>query len=256
MHLDPTDQSIYSWQLDVPGLGASGQQILRNTTALVSRVGGLGGPLAQSLAAAGFGKIILAHGGPLRPDDLNRQILMTHEGLGKNRAKQAAATIERFTPRVETMAVESNINETNVESLVKQADIVFSCAPLFDERLLMNREAIHQNKLFVDSAMFNLEGQVLAVRPNQSTCLACITPTPPAGWKRRFPVIGAVSALIAQLGVLEGIKLLTGMAPANTDTLLHFSTQQSTLRKIKLTRNPECPHCGTHTHEQNTVTIP
>lgn len=244
MSLDPTDQSIYAWQLNVPGFGLAGQEILRNSTALVSRVGGLGGPLAQSLAAAGFGKIILAHAGNLREDDLNRQILMHHDGLGESRAQQAADAITRFNPRVHTIPIESNISEENVADLVNQADIVFSCAPLFEERLLMNREAVRQHKYFVDSAMFNLEGQVLAVDPGKSTCLACLTPAPPEGWKRRFPVIGATSALIAQIGALEGIKLLTGLAPAQTDRLIHYSASSTELRKINVARNPSCPHCG------------
>jgi molybdopterin/thiamine biosynthesis adenylyltransferase len=242
--LEDIDKDIYAWQLNVPGFGEHGQEILRNSTALVSRVGGLGGPLAQSLAAAGFGKIILAHGGDLRHDDLNRQILMHTDGLGSNRAKQAAETITRFNPRIETVAVESNITEDNAAELVSQSDIVFSCAPLFQERLLMNREAVRQNKFFVDSAMFNLEGQVLPVIPNKTACLACIVPEPPAGWKRRFPVIGALSAMIAQMGVLEGIKLLTNMSPPQTDTLMHYTSHTAQLRKIKLSRNPSCPHCG------------
>ena len=244
MPLDPIDQNIYSWQLNVPGFGEAGQECLRNTTALVSRVGGLGGPLAQSLAAAGFGKIILAHAGNLQESDLNRQILMHYDGLGENRAQQAAATITRFNPRIDTLAIDSNINEENAAEIVAQADIVFSCAPLFEERLLMNREAMRQKKYFVDSAMFNLEGQVICVDPQKSACLACITPKPPEGWKRRFPVIGSVSALIAQIGVLEGIKLLTKMAPPQTNQLIHFSAEHCQLRKIQISRNLNCPHCG------------
>ena len=83
MELSDQDRKIYEWQLDVPGLGESGQVRLRGSTALVSRVGGLGGPLCFSLAAAGIGKLIVAHRGDLRLDDLNRQILMSYEGVGK-----------------------------------------------------------------------------------------------------------------------------------------------------------------------------
>ena len=81
--LTEEDRAIYEWQLDVTGFGEEGQEKLRNTTALVSRIGGLGGPIAFALAAAGIGKLILAHAGNLRKDDLNRQILMQWEGLGK-----------------------------------------------------------------------------------------------------------------------------------------------------------------------------
>lgn len=234
----------YTWQQDVTGFSPEAQDILKNTTALVSRVGGLGGPLAFSLASAGIGKIILAHAGDLRPDDLNRQVLMTHEGLGSARHEQAAATLRRYNSDLEVISLNENISEENVAELVSQSDIVFACAPLFEERLLMNREAMKQHKYFVDSAMYNTEGQVLAVRPGDSTCLACLTPHPPEGWKRRFPVLGAVSALMAQIGVLEGIKLLTNHAPAHTNTLIHMDTLTMELQKIAVSRNPDCAHCG------------
>lgn len=234
----------YTWQQNVTGFSPEAQEALKNSTALVSRVGGLGGPLAFSLAAAGVGKIILAHAGELRPDDLNRQILMTHEGLGDSRHEQAGETLRRFNSDLEVVTVGENLSENNVADLVSKSDIVFACAPLFEERLLMNREAMKQGKFFVDSAMYNTEGQVLAVRPRESTCLACLTPKPPEGWKRKFPVLGAVSALIAQIGVLEGLKLLTNYAPALTDTLIHVETTSMDLRKILVTRNPNCPHCS------------
>ncbi len=153
-------EEYYTWQEDVPGFGKAAQEKLRNCTALVSRVGGLGGPLAFSLAAAGVGRIILAHGGELRPDDLNRQILMTHEGLGELRHEQAAETLRRFNPDLEIESVGENISEENAADLVGKADLVFSCAPLFEERLLMNREAMRQGKFFVDGAMCSMEGHV------------------------------------------------------------------------------------------------
>lgn len=240
----PDYHDYYTWQSDIPNFGRDAQEILRNATALVSRVGGLGGPLAFSLAAAGVGRIILAHGGTLRPDDLNRQILMTHAGLDAPRHAQAAATLQRFNPDITIESVDANISGSNAADLVGRSDIVFSCAPLFEERLLMNREAIAQGKFFVDGAMNALEGHVLAVRPGSSTCLACLVPEPPEYWTRRFPVIGAVSAMVAQIAVLEGLKLLTAYAPAQVDHLIHLDTATMRLQKLAVARHPQCPHCG------------
>jgi molybdopterin/thiamine biosynthesis adenylyltransferase len=234
----------YTWQQNVTGFSPEAQEVLKNSTALVSRVGGLGGPLAFSLAAAGVGKIILAHAGELRSDDLNRQILMVHDGLGNPRHEQAGETLRRFNSDLEVVTVGENVSANNAADLVGQSDIVFSCAPLFEERLLMNYESMKQGKFFVDSAMYNTEGQVLAVRPGESACLACHTPKPPESWKRRFPVLGAVSALVAQIGALEGIKLLSGYAPALTNTLMHIDTTTMDLRKISVQRNSNCSHCS------------
>lgn len=240
----PDYHDYYTWQSDIPGFSREAQEILRGSTALVSRVGGLGGPLALSLAAAGVGRILLAHGGTLRPDDLNRQVLMTHGGLGASRHEQAAATLRRFNPTIEVESIGENINEGNAAVLVSRSDIVFSCAPLFEERLLMNREAVAQRKFFVDGAMFALRGHVLAVRPGESACLGCLIQQPPAWWKRRFPVIGAVSALVAQVAALEGIKLLTGFAPAHTDRLISIDAESMRMRNVKVKRRSDCPHCG------------
>ena len=78
--LNELDRTIYDWQLEVESFGEAGQEQLRNTTALVSRIGGLGGVVAFQLAAAGIGKLVLAHAGNLRKDDLHRQILMRWDG--------------------------------------------------------------------------------------------------------------------------------------------------------------------------------
>ncbi|MEN8849437.1 MAG: HesA/MoeB/ThiF family protein [Akkermansiaceae bacterium] len=237
-------EDYYTWQEDVPGFGKEAQEKLRHSTALVSRVGGLGGPIAFSLAAAGVGRIILAHAGELRPDDLNRQILMKHEGLGEARHEQAAETLRRFNPDLEIESVGENVSEENASELIGKADIVFSCAPLFEERLLMNREAMRQGKFFVDGAMCSMEGHMLAVEPGKSTCLACLIKEPPAYWKRRFPVIGAVSAMVAQIAVLEGIKLLTRFAEPTLDRLIHIDTLEMRMKKVRVLRDRSCPHCS------------
>jgi len=87
--LTPEEKAIYEWQMWLPGFGEAAQLKLKNASALVSRCGGLGGPVAYNLAAAGIGRLILAHAGNLKPSDLNRQILMTHAGLGKPRVESA-----------------------------------------------------------------------------------------------------------------------------------------------------------------------
>ena len=94
--LSNKDKETYSWQLDLPGFGINEQTILRKSTALVSRVGGMGGAVALSLAAAGIGRIILAHHGNLRQDDLNRQILMSGYALNKPRVDSALKTLKNF----------------------------------------------------------------------------------------------------------------------------------------------------------------
>ena len=241
--LSAQDKAFYEWQLDVPGMGESGQRRLRQTTALVTRIGGLGGPIAFQLAAAGIGKLILAHGGNLEQSDLNRQILMRHDGLGKPRVDSAAATLQAFNPNIVVETVESHVTEENVDELVSRADIVFDAAPRFTERFWLNRACVQQETPMIDAAMFSLDGQVMVIVPGKTPCLQCIFPEEPVNWKRRFPVIGAVSALVGNIAVLEGIKLLTDVGNPCLDQLIVVNTLSMQLRKIAVSRRPDCPVC-------------
>jgi len=166
--LTDEERAIYEWQIWVEGLGESGQVKLKASTALVTRVGGLGGPLAQSLAAAGIGKLLLAHAGNTKPSDLNRQVLQTHAQLGKPRVESCRQRLLDLNPRLEVEAIAENVNEENAARLVEGADVVFDCAPLFEERLLLNRECVRQGKPLVDAAMFDLEGQLTTIIPGQT----------------------------------------------------------------------------------------
>lgn len=241
--LTDLDRATYEWQLDVPGFGESGQAKLRGATALVSRAGGLGGPLAFSLAAAGIGKLVIAHAGDLRHDDLNRQILMRHDGIGKPRVESLRATLAAFNPHVEIEAIPENVSDENAARLVEKADIVFGAAPLFEERFALNRECVRQGKALIDAAMFNLEGQVMMIVPGQTPCLACLFPEIPPHWKRRFPVIGAVSALTANIAAMEGIKLLAGFGEVALNRMIYFDTATMRFQQIRIQRNPDCAVC-------------
>lgn len=243
VELTPHEREVYEWQIWLDRLGEAGQRRLRGATALVSRVGGLGGPLAQQLAAAGVGRLILAHGGNLKPGDLNRQILMTHDGVGRPRAPIARQRLHELNPRTEIIAVEENIGDANAQRLVAQADIVFDCAPLFAERFAMNDACVRLRKPLIDAAVYGFEGRVTTILPGRTGCLRCLHPDEPAAWKRQFPVLGAVSATAASLAAVEGLKLLAGLSPGLADVMLYFDLEPMTFQHIPLRRRADCTAC-------------
>ena len=58
--LTKEERATYEWQMWEKNFGEKGQRILKGASALVSRVGGLGSPVAYALTAAGIGKLVLA----------------------------------------------------------------------------------------------------------------------------------------------------------------------------------------------------
>jgi molybdopterin/thiamine biosynthesis adenylyltransferase len=242
--LTDADRAAYEWQLGVAGFGEAGQRRLKNASVLVSRVGGVGGLVAFELAAAGVGRLVLAHAGNARPDDLNRQLLMTHDWIGRPRMELIPRRLRELNPALDVLAVAENISEDNAARLVGEADLVVSCAPLFRERLLMNREAVRQGKPLVDCAMYELEAQLTTVLPRRTPCLACLYPEEPTGWRREFPVFGAVAGTVACLGAMEAIKVLAGLGEPLLGKLLTFDLRDMTFRKATLRPRSGCPVCG------------
>jgi len=241
--LTQEERATYEWQMWEEDFGEEGQATLKNSAALVSRVGGLGSPVAYSLAAAGIGKIVLAHGGNVKHSDLNRQILMTHDWLGKPRVESAERRLKELNPRLEVEAIEENVTEENASELVSKVDIVFDCAPLFQERYAMNRACVEQNKPLVDAAMFSMEGRVTTIIPGQTPCLSCIYPEFPEAWRREFPVFGAVSALVGNIAVCEGIKVLAGFGTTLAGIMLQYDARTMEFRRLKLKKNDSCLTC-------------
>lgn len=242
--LNHEEKATYEWQMWVPGFGEQGQEKLKSATALISRCGGLGSPIAYSLAAAGIGKLVIAHGGNVKHSDLNRQILMTYDWLGKPRVESVARRLKELNPRLEIEAVSENMSADNAHDLVGLADIAFDCAPLFEERFAMNQACVDLGKPMIEAAMFSMEGQIMTIVPGKTACLACLYPETPPIWKRQFPVFGAVSALASQIAAIEGIKVLSGFGEVLENTLLHYDTRSMQFQKIAIHKNRQCSVCG------------
>jgi molybdopterin/thiamine biosynthesis adenylyltransferase len=234
----------YAWQQEVTGFGPAGQARLRAATVLVSRIGGVGGTAAAYLAAAGVGRLLLAHGGSLRLDDLNRQILMNTPGVGSLRVDVADETLRGLNPDVMIETIPANITAENASELVARCDLVVSAAPLFAERLALNQAAVRWKKPLVDAAMYDLEARLFVRETQDDPCLACLYPAEPVAWRRRFPVLGAVAGVIGSLAALAAIQVLAGMPRPTAGRLLHFDLDAFAGRQITIPKRADCPVCG------------
>ena len=242
--LTTEDRARYEWQMWTSDFGEPGQEKLKGASVLVSRCGGLGSPVAYELAAAGVGHLIIAHGGNLKSSDLNRQLLMTHDWLGKPRAESAVRRLRDLNPFIEVEGVSENITQDNAAELVSRVDLVVDAAPLFEERLLMNREVVAHGKVLVECAMYDMDANVTTIVPGKTPCLACLFPEKPPAWKRQFPVFGAVSGTAAGIGACEAIKVLAGFGRPLHGEMLLMDLRRMEFRKMKVRRNPDCPVCG------------
>lgn len=245
--LTDDEREIYSWQLDVRDFGHQGQLKLKNATVLISRVGGLGSVVAYELAAAGVGRLILAHAGDVQPSDLNRQLLMTHDWIGKPRIESATRRLKELNPRLQVVSVAENINTENADRLVAMADCVVDAAPMFQERLAMNDAAQRRSIPVVEAAMFELEATLTVIHPPETATFRDWVPEVPPTWKRRFPVFGGVSGTVGSLAAMEAIKLIAGFGEPLKNRLLRMDLRTMRFHTIGL------PHSAIHSNRSSNV---
>ena len=245
-YLNHSAQERYRRQLMLNGFTADHQRWLGNSSALVAGVGGLGGTAALYLAAAGIGRLILVHAGNLTLSNMNRQILMKHTGIGKSRVVQAKKTIQEINPDVEIKVFDERITGTNVEKLLRTAQIALSARPNFPERRLLNKACIEKGIPMVEAAMNGMEGYLFDVLPRVASCIHCVYPEDDPSWEELgFPVLGAVSGMLGCMMALEAIKLLTGYGKPLLSEMLVFNTLDMEFRKVKIPRNEHCEVCST-----------
>jgi molybdopterin/thiamine biosynthesis adenylyltransferase len=242
--LTPTEIDRYRRQIMLPGLGETGQLKLKNTTALVTGVGGLGGTAALYLAVAGVGKLILVRGGDLQRDDLNRQVLMTDDWVGKPRVFKAQETLQALNPDIEIEAVCEYVSADNIDALVQRADIALDCAFDFKERDLLNAACVRWGKPMVEAAMNSMEAYLTTIVPGQTPCLNCLYPEKPEWDRWGFGVLGAVSGTLACLAALEAIKLITGLGEPLLGQLLTMDLARADFAKRRSYHDPDCPVCS------------
>ncbi|MBN3946769.1 MAG: HesA/MoeB/ThiF family protein [Nostoc sp. NMS7] len=251
MNLTPSELERYHRQMMLPNFGEAGQKRLKSATVLVTGVGGLGGTSALYLAVAGVGRLILVRGGDLRLDDMNRQVLMTNDWIGKPRVFKARETLQAINPDIRVEAVHDYVTKENVDSLVQSADIAVDCAHNFTERNLLNEACVRWQKPMVEAAMDGMEAYLTTIIPGVTPCLSCLFPEKPDWNQRGFSVIGAVSGTLACLSALEVIKLITKFSQPLLSQLLTIDLMRMEFTKRNSYHDPLCLVCGSSSCSKN-----
>jgi molybdopterin/thiamine biosynthesis adenylyltransferase len=247
--LTEIEREKYSRQLRIEGFGEAGQLRLKNATALVSRVGGVGGTAAMNLVRAGIGRVILAHHGDIVPEYLNRWQLINEDDVGKPVVGTWAKKLRAINPSLEIVEFPHYLNDNNVRDLVAMSDVVVDGAPLFEERYAMNKAAFELGKPLCMGAMYSTEGYASTFIPGKTPCLACVYPTAPEYWTniKVFPAIGPGPVMVGTTIAMEAIKVISGFGQPLLNKLWFFDIESNAVRHFNIHRNVDCKVCG-HLH--------
>jgi adenylyltransferase/sulfurtransferase len=246
----------YHRQALLPQIGRDGQARLAASRVLVVGCGALGSVIAEQLARAGVGSLVLVDRDVVEWTNLQRQTLFDESDARDAAPKAVAAKrrLERVNGAIQIDALVSDVHSGNIEHLAglerggTPVHLILDGTDNVETRYLLNDICIKHSVPWVYGACVGTEGRVMAIRPGATPCLRCVFRTPPAGTELptcdTAGVLGPAAGIVASFQVVAAMRVLCG-APEADERLLAMDVWTGRMRSVDLgARSPDCPTCG------------
>lgn len=262
------DISRYHRQTLLPGIGEEGQCKLLGSKAFIVGCGALGTVIANMLARAGVGHLVIIDRDFIEITNLQRQVLFDEQDVKDAipKAEAAKRKIAGINSQVKVTAIVDDLNHTNLEKYLLDdgpANIIVDGVDNFETRFLVNDAAVKHKIPYVYGGAVGTVGMSYAILPHSSTtdthetpwelagmatpCLRCIfEQAPPPGMNPTCDtagVLGPVVSIIANYQCVEAIKVLTGNWQAICPTLLHLDVWSNLVKQFKVKRAYDVGEC-------------
>ena len=247
----PTIEDRYSRQILFSGIGAEGQERLRQSRALIVGCGALGSAHVEALARAGVGRLRIADRDFVESTNLQRQTMFTEQDAAERMPKAVAAAqhVAEINSDINVEPEVLDVNHSNIERLIHECDVVLDGTDNFATRYLLNDACVKHNVNWIYGAAVGSYGVTMTILPHQTPCLRCVfEEAPPAASAPTCDTAGVVMPIIsvvAAVQVAEALKLLTGHEADLHRSLMQFDVWRNEWRKINPGGpSPACPTCS------------
>ena len=160
------DLSRWSRQTILPEIGLEGQKKLLKAQVSIVGMGGLGCPAAQSLLAAGIGRLKIIDGDKVELSNLHRQPLYGAEDVGRSKVQVAKAKLKKLNESAVIETMDAFFNADNGLDFIHDAHVVIDATDNIQTRLLIDRFSKETGVPMVYGGLFRYEGQVAVLNVN------------------------------------------------------------------------------------------
>jgi molybdopterin/thiamine biosynthesis adenylyltransferase len=202
----------------------SQQEKFKNAEITVIGTGGIGGATLEMLARQGVGKLNFVDKDVFDLSNLNRQVMSSLDALGRDKTLVTKEQLRKINPYVETNSISQEVNEDNVEEIIKDSDILIDAVDNLITRVILTRAANKLKIPYIHGAIHGTAGQITTFT-NDTPSYEELFKFPSIGKKlddkvRKDiqkmtrgvpPVIGPVPNIIGCLEAIEAFKLVTGI---------------------------------------------
>ena len=199
---------------------------LKDKSALILGIGGLGCNIAVHLAGAGIGKLMLCDFDKVSESNLNRQFLYIAEDIGKNKAECAQERLKLYAPECDILAWNCQIRNADELEFAKDCDIIFSAVDNDKSRLILKEFSDKHGIPLVLGGIDGFYGMASLYIPRESKFPPIFETNHPAAFS-----VSATAGVIGSLQASLGIRhLLTNDKEISKNLLVYDETEISTLK--------------------------
>lgn len=247
-----SDLDRYVRQMRYPPLGEQGQRRLMGSRALICGCGALGSVIANTLCRAGVGKLRIVDRDFVETNNLQRQVLFDEQDVAQQLPKAIAAAekLRSINSAIEIEPIVTDVDHTNIESLVAGSDIILDGTDNFETRFLLNDAAIQFGVPWVYGGCVGAGGHTITIIPGQTPCLRCLMQEPPPHGATETcdtaGILGSIVNVVASMQAIEAIKILSGNREAVNPSWTMIDLWDNRQRQVKLAGlqgQTDCPAC-------------
>jgi len=241
----------YSRQTLLKKITEEGQEKLAKSHVVIIGCGALGATIANNLARSGIGYIKIVDRDIVELNNLQRQNLFDEEDIGFPKALVAVKKLKKINSEIIIESVVDDVNLGNIESIIKNMDVVIDGTDNMLIRFLMNDACIKHKIPWIYGGAVETHGMTMNIIPHKTPCFRCIVQDiPDAGSLPTCDTVGvlnSIPSIIASIESTEAIKILLNK-DINRDFLM-YDVWDHDFHKIKIKKRKDCKCCVQHNFE-------
>ena len=236
----------YSAHLPLTGIGAAGQQRIRDAHVVLIGVGGLGCAVAQYLVSSGVGRLTLCDFDTVEESNLARQILYRQADLGRLKTEAATDALQNLNPETRLRSISRRMADKDMMALFPGCDLVIDSSDNYGTRLAVNRNCLELKIPWIMAACIRMEGQIMLMRPDlpAQPCYRCTYGSAPDTLED-CPGAGIFAPVAGITGTSTAYFALAHLAGLQTPAGLHlFDAGNWQWKSLRISRSPTCKDCS------------
>lgn len=251
-----SNDELERYSRQIKEIGEKNQEKLKSKTVMQIGAGGLGGPLALYLTAAGIGHLKIVDYDTVSLSNLNRQILYNSNDLNNQKNIVAKTKLQNLNPDIKITTINRKLNYENYFDIMENIDYLIDASDNLYTKFLINDISLDLDIPCTIAGVQSMEGQIISIEPHESACYRCVFGDIEEKDKDKFQkeidkqekekrqeylgILGFTCGVLGSIEAAETIKGLLGLGDRLLNSLMMVDLAEMKFAKIKVSKNQNC----------------